>query len=239
MLHFEFAAGVAMAPVWPVALCFSGRLSNRQFNMKCSTCIQRSTLLALVFLAMTSGCRDDGSGSIIISEFMASNGNGLKDADGETSDWIELANTGNQPVNLKGFRLTDDPSEPMRWVFSDVTIAPGQYLVVFASGKGTEGGDSELHTNFRMKASPDFLALLRPNGRALTQFKPYPEQKSDVSYGLGSDGVVGFLQTPTPGAPNSASVGKKKDKADSKHKSDNGEHKKGEHKNGEHKKKDD
>lgn len=170
--------------------------------------------MALVLLGMASGCRDDGSGSIIISEFMASNGNGLKDADGETSDWIEIANTGAQPVNLEGFRLTDDPKEPMRWEFPDVTIQPGQYLVVFASGKGSQGGDSELHTNFKLKASPDFLALLRPNGRALTQFKPYPEQKGDVSYGLGSDGVVGFLETPTPGAANSPSVGKKKDKSD-------------------------
>lgn len=181
--------------------------------MKCTRFRSTTSLVPLfVALALAGGCKDDGSSAIAISEFMASNGNGLKDSDGETSDWIEIANFGTQTVNLKGFRLTDDPKEPMRWVFPDVSLAPGQYLVVFASGKASEATDGELHANFRMKASPDFLALLRPNGRALTQFKPYPEQQSDVSYGLGSDGVTGFLQSPTPGAANTPSLGKKKDK---------------------------
>jgi hypothetical protein len=181
--------------------------------MKRQATILRSTLgLAATALGLSTGCRDDGSSSIVISEFMAANANGLKDGDGETSDWIEVANFGTQVVNLKGFRLTDTPDDPMRWVFPEVSIAPGQYVLVFASGKGLDGGASELHTGFRMKASPDFLALLRPNGHALTQFKPYPEQRNDVSYGLGSDGVTGFLETPTPGAPNSPIIGKKKDK---------------------------
>lgn len=180
----------------------------------------KAAVIVATILGACGGCSDDGVSSIVISEFMAANGNGLKDSDGETSDWIEIGNLGKNSVNLKGFRLTDDVDEPMRWVFPDVSLGAGQYLVVFASGKGSEVGGSELHTGFRMKASPDFLALLRPNGRALQQFKPYPEQRNDVSYGLGSDGVTGFLQTPTPGAPNSPTIRKHKDKVDRDSKSD-------------------
>jgi Lamin Tail Domain len=172
---------------------------------------RKGALLGAVILGLSSGCHDDG-GSIVISEFVAANANGLKDSDGQTSDWIEIGNMGTAVVNLKNWRLTDDPAEPMRWVFPEVSISPGQYVVVFASGKGQSPGASELHTSFRMKATPDFLALLRPNGRAVTQFKPYPEQRNDVSYGVGSDGVTGYLESPTPGAPNSPSLAKKKDK---------------------------
>src|SRR5688500_19463688 len=43
-----------------------------------------------------------------ISEFMASNANGIQDEFGETSDWIEITNTVASPINLQGYHLTDD-----------------------------------------------------------------------------------------------------------------------------------
>lgn len=157
------------------------------------------------------GCRtNDGADSITISEFLASNANGLKDSDGETVDWIELFNAGSSAVDLTDWRLTDDVDEPAKWLFPPTSIGPGHYLVVFASSKQTTPGEKELHTGFRLKATPDFLALLRPNGRAVQKFAPYPEQTNDISYGLGSDGITGFLETPTPGAPNSPTLDKRK-----------------------------
>lgn len=170
-----------------------------------------STRWALAMaLCLTCGCKSDASdSSVTISEFLASNNNGLKDSDGETADWIELYNPGTAAVDLTDWRLTDDVDEPAKWRFPPTSIGPGQYLVVFASSNQT-AGDTELHTGFSLKATPDFLALLRPNGRAVQKFAPYPQQTSDVSYGLGSDGVVGYLETPTPGAPNGSSIDKKK-----------------------------
>lgn len=160
---------------------------------------------------LTSGCKSN-DGDVTISEFLASNANGLKDSDGETSDWIEIFNSGSSPVDLTDWRLTDDVDEPAKWLFPPTTLGPGEYLVVFASSKQTMPGEKEYHTGFRLKATPDFLALLRPNGRAVQKFAPYPEQTNDISYGLGSDGVMGYLETPTPGAPNSASLDKHKRK---------------------------
>jgi hypothetical protein len=165
-------------------------------------------------VSLLGGCKsNDGSDSITISEFLASNANGLKDGDGETSDWIELFNASDTPVDLTDWRLTDDVDEPAKWLFPQTSIGPGQYLVVFASSKQTQPGETEFHTGFRLKATPDFLALLRPNGRAVQKFAPYPEQTNDISYGLGSDGVTGYLEGPTPGAPNTPSLDKKKHKA--------------------------
>lgn len=164
----------------------------------------------LVASSALSGCKADDE-VVKISEFMASNANGLKDGDGETSDWIEVFNGGDAPVDLEGWRLTDNPKES-GWSFPQVSLGPGQYLVVFAAGKQQAPGDTELHANFRLKAAPDFLALMRRSGRVVHQFAPYPEQVSDVSYGLGNNGVIGFLDSATPGAANGA-ASKKRDNA--------------------------
>lgn len=169
-------------------------------------------------LSLSFGCETGGEG-IRLTEFLASNSSGLKDADGETSDWIELFNGGDAAVDLEGWRLTDDPHEP-GWAFPRVVLEPGQYLVVFASGKQHAPGDTELHAPFRLKASPDFLALMRRSGRVVQQFSPYPEQFSDVSYGIGNNGITGYIETPTPGAPNGPAT-KKRGKSDKPEKKKN------------------
>lgn len=66
---------------------------------------------------------------------MSSNGGALTDADGDTSDWIEFYNAGTTPVNLLGYGLSDKKDQPFQWIFPGFDVNPGQYLVVFASGK--------------------------------------------------------------------------------------------------------
>ena len=67
----------------------------------------RGFIIPLLLLANVS--RSHGAtGTVIISEFMASNATGILDEDGNTSDWIELYNTGAAQVNLAGWRLSDD-----------------------------------------------------------------------------------------------------------------------------------
>jgi hypothetical protein len=70
-----------------------------------------------------------------ISEFMASNRLSLRDGDREAPDWIELHNPNNDPLDLTGYGLSDDPSAPMKWVFPEVIVPPSGYLIVFASGR--------------------------------------------------------------------------------------------------------
>ena len=42
----------------------------------------------------------------------------------------------------------------------------------------------ELHTNFRLSASGDYLALVRPDGTVASEFTPdYPPQEANISYG--------------------------------------------------------
>ena len=44
----------------------------------------------------------------VISEFLATNTNGLKDEDGDKEDWVEIHNPTTSSVNLGGYFLTDD-----------------------------------------------------------------------------------------------------------------------------------
>lgn len=121
----------------------------------------------------------------IISEFMAANGGSLRDQDGDSSDWIEIHNSGTSPVNLSGWRLTDDATDLSKWTFPSTNLPGGQYLIVFASGKDRALSGTELHANFQLDAAGEYLALVRPDGQIAQQFSPsFPPQVSDISYGI-------------------------------------------------------
>jgi hypothetical protein len=148
---------------------------------------------------------------VVINEFVASNDGGLRDEDGELTDWVEIYNPGSGSINLDGWGLTDDAGDSLKWTFPDITMAPGAYLVVFASAKNRRpvNGDN-LHTNFSLSKEGDYLALVTPTGVALpTSFSEpqYPAQQADIAYGLyGGDPGYWYLVPPTPGASNESSV---------------------------------
>ncbi len=148
--------------------------------------------------------------ALVISEFMASNGDSLLDSDGDACDWIELSNSGPEPVDLAGYFLTDDAESPDKWSLPDpLTLAPGEYLIVFASGKNRRVAGAELHTNFSLNMEGEYLGLVRPDGVSVEhEFAPaYPPQERDVSYGLDpAAGEDRYFRQPTPGEPNSAGI---------------------------------
>lgn len=121
-----------------------------------------------------------------ITELLASNDDGLLDADGEASDWIEIYNAGVDTVDLTGLHLTDSASNLSKWTFpSGFSLDPGGYRIIFASDKNGVRGAGELHTNFRLSADGEFLGLVAADGTTIIdQFAPgFPSQVEDVSYG--------------------------------------------------------
>jgi len=138
-------------------------------------------LLAAVALAAGAAQGAD----VVISEIMALNNGPLRDRDQDTSDWIELYNAASNTVDLGGWRLSVNATNPKTWTFPSVALPSDGFLVVFASGKGTNGMfyGTELHTSFKLKAEGNTLALLRPDGVAACAFAPYPPQFADLSYG--------------------------------------------------------
>lgn len=129
--------------------------------------------------------------SVVINEFMADNETTLADGNGEFSDWIEFLNVGTTEVDLEGYFVTDDSSLRSLWAIhsgADVTLAPGEFLVVFASAPGVDDfvdADGFLHANLALDAAGEYLALVAPDGETvLSSYDPYPGQTDDVSYGL-------------------------------------------------------
>ena len=131
--------------------------------------------------------------SLLITEFLASNasseplGKGeLLDEDGDSSDWIEIFNSSVQPIDVSGWRLTNNAGNLSQWRFpTGVILEPGAFLVVFASGKNRAVAGQELHTNFSLNADGEYLAIVKPDGKIAHDFAPaYPRQLTDISYGL-------------------------------------------------------
>ena len=133
---------------------------------------------------------------------MALNSATLSDEEGDFSDWIEIYNPTGSEINLSGWSLTDDKEEPQKWVFPQQIMAANSYLVVFASNKDHAEAGEELHTNFAIDGSGEYLALINPDGDAATEFDPaFPQQSTDISYAY-YDGDYVATGTPTPGAAN-------------------------------------
>jgi hypothetical protein len=152
---------------------------------------------------------ENGRG-LVINEIMASNGTGLRDEDGEFSDWVEIHNRGWQAVNLSGWSLTDDPGQPEKWFFPDTTLGSGEYLLVFASGKNRQSVEPglPLHTNFKLNKKGDFLGLYNIfEQKFINALEPkFPDQYRDIAYGCYGEGLsYGYLKTPTPGEENDES----------------------------------
>jgi hypothetical protein len=84
--------------------------------------------------------------SLKINEVMPSNHYTLQDEDGEYPDWFELKNTGDSPVNLVGYRVTDDKTNFLKWNFPSFKLNPGKFILVYASGKDKKENPLFNHT---------------------------------------------------------------------------------------------
>jgi len=125
-------------------------------------------------------------GQVLLSEFQAANTRTLHDEDGDSEDWIEICNPGQTPVELGGWYLTDNAVQLTKWRFPATNLAPDKFLIVFASNKDRRIAGRPLHTNFRLSAEGEYLALVKPDGVTVaTEYAPsFPPQANDISYGL-------------------------------------------------------
>ena len=149
----------------------------------------------------------------VITEFMASNDATIVDGDGNSSDWIEIHNDSASTINLSGWHLTDDATELDKWQFPNLPqsqLDPGEYLVVFASGQAVNDYVDPLgflHTDFKLSAGGEYLGLTTPTQVVDFEYGPeYPQQQTDVSYGVFPDNLAAgefYFANPTPGSENS------------------------------------
>jgi len=136
----------------------------------------------------------------VISELMASNAS-YRAPSGMLCDWIEIVNRGSTPINLSGYGLSDKTTKPSRWRFPDVTIQPGEYLVVYASGLDRVTETGEIHLSFRLSAERESVYLYTPS-RQIIDAVSWENLKTDQSYKRQDGDSWAVSTTPTPGSAN-------------------------------------
>lgn len=72
---------------------------------------------------------------IVINEGSNRNYSIVEDENGDFPDWIELYNAGPDTVSLLDYALSDDLADPTKWTFPNVSLLPGEFKIVFCSGK--------------------------------------------------------------------------------------------------------
>lgn len=138
---------------------------------------------------------------VIINEAMASSAIFVN---GRHDDWVELRNTANAQVSLKGWYLSNDPYNLTRWAFPDTAkIAKNGYLVVYCAGSEpvTDGQKNALYATFKLSTKGESIYLTDPQGN--TASVTFGAQYGNVSSGVPADGNGWhFLENATPGSAN-------------------------------------
>lgn len=157
-------------------------------------------LLAATGLVVTVSAQCEiGYGDLVINEFMARN-IVYPDEFGEFDDWVEIMNNSDDPINLNGYFLSDNHGNRTRYSFPDMTLDPGEYLVIWCDGQPEQG---EFHTEFGLQGSiGERIILVDPDTVVIDHFDfgPVSNIQSLSRYPNGH-GPFRFA-TPSPGADN-------------------------------------
>jgi CotH protein/lamin tail-like protein/chitobiase/beta-hexosaminidase-like protein len=136
-----------------------------------------------------------------INEVQYVNQQTLFDSEGDSPDWIEIINTGNNIINLHGYQLSDDQDINGGWSFPKLELQPDSVIIVFASGNDKHSIE-ELHADFKLKLMEDAVYLLSPEGVTIDSIEAtcIPPDKS---IGRQPDGSpILKILSPTPGDSN-------------------------------------
>ena len=143
-----------------------------------------------------------GVSGVIINEVMTSNKGVLVDNEGNSSDWIELYNPTDQPADLGHLTLTDDETEPIKWVFPKLELPAHGYQIIYLTGdNNSDVANGILHCTFKLSSQGETLVLSDTSGRTVDTAE-IPALPENVSYGR-QDGQWQQLNYVTPGYENS------------------------------------
>lgn len=137
--------------------------------------------------------------NVVISEIMTANRSTVLSAAGQLCDWVELTNMGDTAADLSGAYLSDDPEDRGKWRMGQLTLEPGESVVIPSVGDASE----DLEANFALSSSGCTLTLSGSAGNIISQVV-CPQLDNDRVWALQADGAYLQTDTPTPGLPNTA-----------------------------------
>lgn len=137
---------------------------------------------------------------LLINEFMASNIHAQISPDySDFTDWIELYNSGDDPISLDGIYITDNFDQPSKFGLPPGAIIESRsFYVVWADGL-----DHDNHASFKLSESGEEIGLYRADGSQIDQVT-FGNQMDNVSYGRYPDGGNSwqYFAIPTCGESN-------------------------------------
>ena len=147
---------------------------------------------------------DSSCTAICINEIMAQNDTTICDGEGEYDDWIELYNSSDMPINLRGCCISDNPEDTFLYCFNDdILIPPLGFVLIWCDNSPEQGVE---HTNFALNSDGEWLGIFAPIelGSFLIDSMTFPAMESDISFGRFGDcsDSIAILPYPTPLASN-------------------------------------
>lgn len=153
-----------------------------------------------VFIFLLLSISSSSFGQVLLNEICPANADINYDPDFYNfSGWVELYNLGTSSVNISGYYLSDDESNPRKWrIPSNTSIGAGSYLLIWCDNMNTGR-----HTSFELDSEGEDVVLSNASGVLLNKIT-FPKQLANISYGRTTNGLGAwaFLSTPTPGGPN-------------------------------------
>lgn len=167
------------------------------------TAIFIMTFLLVVAFAF-SGCAVSGfsifSQDIVISEVVASNSSSLQVMNLDAPDWIELYNTTDKAIELKGYSISRTDVKGATFTFESGIIEKNGCILTAAVDISSEDEFEYPCLGFKLPKEGCELVLKDPHGNLVGKIT-VPELESDISYAY-HDGGYSYCLTATPGKKN-------------------------------------
>lgn len=139
---------------------------------------------------------------LFVNEIMASNTSTLADEYGNFSDWVEIYNGDDKDVFLGDFYLSDNLSWPDKWKLPNVTLAAGDFELIWTDGNPTLGTH---HADFKLDKGGESIGIFNSNLNPVDSLS-FGNQLADISFGRESDAANQWItfSSPTPKASNNS-----------------------------------
>jgi hypothetical protein len=160
-----------------------------------NTCFRRRNSKRLCLLFAFAFSVYAGKAQVYINEFQASNIDTKLDNTGNYHEWVELYNAGSSTIDLKGYFLSNDLSNPYQHeIRGTYTVGPHRHAMIWI--------DKDLYDAcciFRLHMEGGTIGLFSPAGVLLDSVS-FPRQYLNASFGRYPDGADhwSYFWPPTP-----------------------------------------
>ncbi len=137
---------------------------------------------------------------LVISEIMSDNASALPDENGNFPDWLELWNSTEADMNLKGLSLSNR-EDKAKFIFPDTVLAADGRVIIFCDNSNLNEAGRPFHAKFKL-ASVGCAAFLFDRSGYLLDSVAVPTLNANESWSVSVDGAFFKSEQFSPGHPN-------------------------------------